>query len=99
MHKISCPHVYQVEVKLFSGFCAAIIAILAIVIAALSIPQEIFMMGEFWGVGIHRYQIIACSGMVVCFPAYRLTRSLFCWRCPGPKEKPPESRFGFQYIV
>ena len=90
---------YLDDVKLISSLCAAVFAILAIIITALIIPKDIFVIDELWGVVIHRYQIIICSGLIVCFPAYHSAKFFFCRRCcPEPPEK-VEERYGFPYIV
>ena len=73
-------------------------AILAVVVTALIIPKNIFMISEIWGITIHRYQIIVCGGIAVCFPAYFSTKFFCCRRCPGPLKK-TEEPYGFPYIV
>lgn len=87
---IICLHSYPEIIKVFSVVCAALIAILAIVITALVIPRDVFIIGELWGIVFHRYQVIVCSGLVTCFPAYFLAKHLWCRRCTGSSEKTEE---------
>lgn len=98
MNGIICLHGYPEIVKVFSTICAALIAICAIVITALIIPENIFTFGEIWGIVVHRYQVIVFGGIIVCYPAYRAAEFCFCWRCPVLSGK-TEPRYGFPYIV
>jgi hypothetical protein len=91
------------DVKLISGLCAAVFAILAIVITALIIPKDIFMIDELWGFVIQRYQVIVCGGLIVCFPAYHSAKFFCCRRCLGPpekaKEEPKVRQCGWEYVI
>ena len=45
MNGIICSHGYPEIIKVFSAVCAALIAILAIVVTALVIPRDVFITG------------------------------------------------------
>ena len=98
MSEKNCSSGQLDDVKIISSLCAAVSAIFAVIITALIIPKDVFLIGELWGVAIHRYQVIVCGGVIACFPAYLSAKFFCCRRCPGPPEK-AEDRYGFPYIV
>lgn len=98
MSRKNCSSGHLDDVKMISSLCAAMFAILAVIITALIIPKNIFSLGEFWGIGIHRYQVIVCGGAIVCFPAYLSAKFFCCRRCPGPPEK-VNDLCGWEFIV
>lgn len=103
MSRKNCSSVHLNDVRMISSLCTAVFAILAVMTTAVIIPQDIFAIGELWGIVIHRYQVIVCGGIVVCFPAYRSAKFFCCRRCMGlPEKAKEESRIrqcGWEYVI